>query len=397
MRELSVIEDGSVLISNGIIRSVGPTRRIENLAEARAAEEIDATGRIVMPGFNDPHVNLVGPPARSLEYPQGSDAASITASEMAQAAFSYLKNTPPVRLEFHARRIVQRSVRHGTTSLEAKCGYGLDETSEIKALRAVANSGGCANLIPSYVASASSTEYTSAKYSEKADLYLKWVCAELLPKVRRRNMVAFAEISCDPDGFTLDQARTFLVTAGRLGFLLKLQAEQTTRMGAVRLAVEMDARSISGLNFCDQFDADMLSRSRTVAVVMPARELQSHSAKLAPARLLIDSGVAVALASGFRPALPGTYSMQSVLSLACTDFAMTPEEAISAATINAAHAMNRAAISGSLEFGKEADLIMLDVSDYREIPYHLGVNHIEMTMRKGEVVYREGTIACSGQ
>ena len=192
----------------------------------------------------------------------------------------------------------------------------------------------------------------------------------------------------------MEQARTFLDDARGLGFLLKIQAEQTTRMGAVRLAVDMGARTISGLNFCDQLDAEMLSRSRTVATLLATPLYQDRLVNFPPARMLIDSGVAVALASGYSPTLPATFSVQPVLSLACTEMGMTPEEAISAATINAAHAMNRANLTGSLEFGKQADLVMLDVPDYREIPYHLGVNHVEMTMRKGKVVYREGGITC---
>jgi imidazolonepropionase len=213
----------------------------------------------------------------------------------------------------------------------------------------------------------------------------------MLPKIRDRKLATFAGIVCDPAGFSIEQARIFLATAGRLGFLLKVQAEHATRMGAARLATDMDARSITGLNFCDQLDAEVLSRSRTVAVLLPGRAAQGWT-KAPPARLLIDSGVAVALGSGYSPSLPATFSMQPVVSLACSGLDMTTEEAISASTINAAHAMDRATVNGSLEFGKEADLLMLDVPDYREIPYHLGVNHIELVMKKGQVVYREGAV-----
>jgi imidazolonepropionase len=268
----------------------------------------------------------------------------------------------------------------------------LDEPTELKSLRVAAAVGNCLNIVPTFVARA-----PSAQFDGRTDLQLDWLCAELLPRIRQKHLAVCVEIVCDPAGMTIDDARTFLAAAGRLGFVLKLEAEQTTRMGAVRLASETDVRSISGMNFCDQFDAEILSRSRTIALLLPARSFQGQTTKSPPARLLIDSGVAVALGSGHSPALPATFSMQPVLSIACSELEMTPEEAISAATINAAHAMNRASISGSLEFGKEADLVVLDVPDYREIPYHLGVNYVAMTMRRGQVVYREGSVTCSGE
>jgi imidazolonepropionase len=387
LRDLGIIEDGSLLITNGIISSVGPTRRIENLAEARAAEEINAAGRVVMPGFCDPHVQLVGPPARAVNYPLGHAASKITVSELSNAALSHLRNTTPGRLEQQARRIVQRQVRHGTTSFEAKSGSGVEEAPELKALRVCSALGAAyADTAVTYVASAPSTQFEG-----RADAQLEWTCAELLPKIRQRNLATFAEVVCDPAGFSLEHARVFLAAAGRLGFLPKIQAEHATRMGAARLATDMDARSITGLNFCNELDAQILSRSRTVAVLLPGRAAQGWT-KAPPARLLIDSGVAVALGSGYSPSLPATFSMQPVVSFACSALDMTTEEAISAATINAAHAMDRATVAGSLEFGKDADLLMLDLPDYREIPYHLGVNHVELVMRKGEVVYREGAV-----
>jgi imidazolonepropionase len=392
LRDLGVIEDGSLLISNGIIASVGPTRRIENLAEARAAEEINANGRVVMPGFNDSHVRLIGPPARAVEYPLGDAVSKVTASELTQAAMTHLRSTPPGRLEFQSRRALERSIRHGTTTIEAKSGYALDETAEMKALRVASGRGGCSNVVPTYVASA-----PSPHFGGRNDLQLEWICNELLPKIHQRHPATFAEVVCDPAGFTIEQARRFLAAAARLGFLLKVQGETTTRMGAARLAADVDARSISGLNFCDQFDAEVLSRSRTIGVLLPARTHERRTSKLPPARTLIDAGVAVAVASGYCPSLPATLNLQAVVSLACTELDMTVEEAIIAATINAAHAMNRATVTGSLEFGKEADLVILDAPDYREIPYHLGVNQVEMTMRKGEVVYREGAVSCSNQ
>ena len=181
--------------------------------------------------------------------------------------------------------------------------------------------------------------------------------------------------------------------ARRLGLARKLHVEQSKRLGAVRMAVEMGATSVDGLNHADAADAALLAQSQTIGVVMPGPTHQGHTSKFAPVRQLIDSGVAVALASGFHPPVSSTYNMMTVIGIACTHMGVTPEEAITAATINGAHALSRSTTCGSLEFGKEADLIMLNVSDYREIPYNFGVNLVSLAMRKGQVVYREGVVS----
>jgi imidazolonepropionase len=391
LRDLGIIEDGSLLITNGVISNVGPTRRLENLAAARSAEEINATGRVVMPGCCDPSVHLVGPPPRALDYPLGRRGAHVTGSELSQAAQHFLKTTPPGRLEFQSMRVIERFIRHGTTSMGVQSGFGLDEVSELKALRVTASSSaGCAHLTPSFLALAPAPGGTP-------EPYISWLSKSFLPKIRSRRLATYVGVSCEPAGFTLDQARSLLSAAGRQGFRLNLEADQKARMGAVHLAANMEIRGVYGLNFCDEYDAEILARSPAVGVLLPTPVYHGLDAKFAPARMLIDAGAAIALGTGYFPAMSGTFNMQSVLSLAYTEMGMTAEEAISAATINAAHALDRGAVSGSLEFGKEADLVMLDLPDYREIPYHLGVNLVEMTMRKGVAIYREGQVSCAVQ
>ena len=166
-------------------------------------------------------------------------------------------------------------------------------------------------------------------------------------------------------------------------------------MGSVRMGVEMGAVSVDGLNHADEADAIVLGRSHTIGVVMPGPVYQGYASRFAPARQLIDKGAAIALASCYHPPISSTYSMLTVIALACTHMGLTPEEAITAATINGAHAVARATQLGSLEFGKEADLIMLGVSDFREIPYQFGVNLVSLTMRKGQVVFQEGAVTCA--
>jgi imidazolonepropionase len=282
-------------------------------------------------------------------------------------------------------------MRHGSTTIEAKTGLGLDESGEMKLLRVLshlAESG--LNVVPTFLA----PHVPPPEFPGTMDQYLDWVNAYLLPKVRTRNLAKFVDGICGPAALSVEQAHALLNAARRLGFATKLHAENTERKGVVRMAIEMGVVSIAGLNHSDPSDATLLGQSRTVGVIMPGPMYQGYASRFAPARMLIDHGAALALASGFHPPVSSTYNMMTVIAIACTHMGLTPEEAISAGTINGAHALSRSAQVGSLEFGKEADLIMLGVSDYREIPFQFGVNLVALTMQKGQVVYREGVVAC---
>jgi imidazolonepropionase len=394
MRQLGVIEDGAILISDGIITNVGPSRRIENLAGARSAEEINASGRVVMPGFVDSHTHLIASPPRVPEYRGSGPGESTRGRRAAQFSAEYVRRSSAAALEHQAKKILQGFLRHGTTTAEIKSGYGLDETGELKILRAISHlSKAGINTVSTFMA----PHMPPPEFSGSLDQHVDWVRDHLLMKVRQRKTAQFVDAFCDPAGFSLEQTHALLIAARRLGFAIKLHAENTMRMGCVRMGVEMGAVSVDGLNHADATDASVLGQSRTVAVVMPGPIYQGYTSRFAPARQLMDKGAALALASCFHPTLSSTYNMITVIALACTHMGFTPEEAITAATINGAHALTRSTQSGSLEFGKEADLIILGVSDYREIPYQFGVNLVSLTMRRGEIVYREGAVACDAE
>jgi imidazolonepropionase len=220
------------------------------------------------------------------------------------------------------------------------------------------------------------------------------VNAYLIPKIRARHVAQFVDGLCDPSALDVNQAHALLNAARRLGFAIKLQTDDSTRMGAVQMAVEMGAVSVDGLNHAEVADANVLGHSRTIGVLMPGSVYHGYTGRFPPARMLIERGAAIALASGFHPPVSSTYNMMTVIAIACAHMGLTPEEAITAATINGAHALSRSERAGSLEYGKDADLIMLGVSDYREIPFQFGVNLVSLTMQKGNVVYREGVVAC---
>jgi imidazolonepropionase len=345
----------------------------------------------------DSHTHLISAPPRVLQYRMaGEDLGGhgpISVAGDLNAVLQYVRNTPAGTLEFQAKKYIEAGLRHGTTTVEAKTGYGLNASGEMKMLRVLsALRDSCASVVPTFLgAHAVPPEYTG-----NSQEYINWLCHDLMPRVRERRLARFVDVLCDPGGFTLQEARQYLDAARRLGLAIKVHAEETARTGAVRLALDFEAASADGLNHVDENDADLLGRSRTVCTLMPGGVHQGAYSRFPPARTLIDRGAAVALATGFHPSVNSTFSMQSVISLACTQMQMTAEEAISAATINGAHALGLSRTCGSLEFGKQADLLFLSVSDYREIPFHFGGNIVAIAMRKGEIVYREGAVTCSG-
>jgi imidazolonepropionase len=227
--------------------------------------------------------------------------------------------------------------------------------------------------------------------------YMSWICSELLPAISRRGFARFAGLRCGEQAFNMEQSRRYLEAARVLGFQLKIHAGPDQAHEAVRLGVEVGAVSVDRLDSAEQADVDLLARSNTMAVLLPGgafqRGLEDDNGRCPPARRLIDGGVAVALGTNFNPRARSTCSMQTVVAFACEYLGMSPAEAICAATFNAACAIGSGRLAGSLEVGKAADLIVLNASDYREIPCHFGVNLVNRTVKRGVTVYQEGKVA----
>jgi imidazolonepropionase len=273
--------------------------------------------------------------------------------------------------------------RHGTTTVEAKSGYGLDSAAEIKTLRVLGRlSRHPLEVVPTYLGA----HVVPPEFAGNPDGYVDWMCAEVMPKIARYKLAQFADIYCDLGAFSLMQARRYLAHARQLGLGLKIHAEQFSRTGATQLAVELGAASADHLEQAAEEDIRALAQSNTVATLLPGAVFHLGLSCYPPARALIEAGAAVALATDFNPGTSPTFSMAMVLSLACTRMRMSPAETISAATINAAHALGRPHCIGSLEPGKQADLIVLDISDYRELPYYFGTNMVRLTIKRGEIV-----------
>ncbi|MGE5487207.1 MAG: imidazolonepropionase [bacterium] len=388
LRDLAITQDGAVLVRDGIIIAVGPTRRIENLSDARHAREIDASGRVVGPGFVDSHTHLICGPPRLTDYEMRIAGANY--DEIAAVGGGILwtvravRDMPIRKLEHQARHAIAGFLRHGVTTIEVKSGYGLDDATERKMLRVVQGlDAKPVRLVPTYLGA----HVVPPEWEGRAGDYISWMCTSMLPSLRRRRLAEFVDVYCSPNAFSVEQARRYLLAAREQGYKLKIHAEQFEHNGSAQLAVELEAVSADHLDYVNEDDVRALARSQTIATLLPGSVLHLGLSRYAPARALIDAGAAVALATDFNPGTSPTYSMPMILSLACSQMRMTPAEAISAATINGAHAVGRAAYCGSIEAGKDADLVVYDVPDYREIPYHFGVNPVAITIRRGAVIY----------
>ena len=376
LNQLSMIVVGSLLVRDGVLLEVGPTRRVENLALARQAIEIDAAGRVVMPGFVDSHTHLLFPPPGVTD---GDFEAQVRA----------VHATSATQLTMRARVYLRAMARHGTTTLEVKTGAGAVSSAEMKILRVLSElKEEALDLVPSFLfrapPSASTDERSFAAIWQR-------VCAEFLPKISRRRLADFADLAWDRF-FMHEQALTgYMQVARSRGFGCKLHAEGPEISAAVAAAAEQRLTSIDHLEYATAADVAALGRCDAIATLLPSASFHCGD-QYAPARKLIDAGAAVALATNFNAGHTPSLSMQAVLALACRQMGMTSGEAISAATINGAYALGCAHRVGSLEHGKQADLLFLNTPDYRDLTHSLGTNLVHMTMKRGEVIYEEGDV-----
>ena len=392
VRNLGLIQDGAVLIVDGLIQEVGSSRRLENLALARHAEEIDATGRVVMPGFVDSHTHLVSGPPRMLDYEMRMAGASREDIALAGGGILALSRAigelSTHTLATQALLSIEEAVRHGTTTIETKSGFGLTEAYEMKILRVHAE----LQKQPVTVVSTFLSDRIPLGDEAEPDRYLEWLCSHLLPLVKRRGLAEFVDARCEAGAFTVAQARRYFGVAQQLGFGLKMHAGRQSNAGAIRLAVELGAASVDhGIDVSEE-EAMLLAQSNTVATLLPGAVFYLGRQDYAPARMLLDSGAVVALATNYNPETSPSQNMQMTIALACREMKMTPAEALTAATINGAHALLRSSRIGSLEKGKSADLLMLSVPDYREIPYHFGVNLVDLVMKNGVTLLQRSEV-----
>jgi imidazolonepropionase len=374
--DLTVIEDAYLLAEGGRIVSIGRMRDLGPLDGD--LEELDGSGRCAIPGLVDCHTHACFAGDRVEEFSLRS--AGATYEELHAAGGGILSTVRATRAagEPELQKAVERHrtwmLRHGTTTFEAKSGYGLDRETELASLRAIAAAGG----VPTFLGA-----HTTPPEFEDPDAYLDWVLAEVLPEAAA--VAEAADVFLERAAFDADQARRYLEGARELGLALRLHGDQFTEAGAVPLAIELGARSVDHLEATGRDGVRALAASDVVGVLLPASALFLDR-PMPPARRLVDAGAAIALATDFNPGSAFCESLPLVCSLACMQLGLLPAEALTACTVNAAHVVGRAARKGRLAPGFDADVVLLDAPDWRYLAYHLGGDVVSEVIVAGSAV-----------
>lgn len=394
MREPGIIADGAVAIRDGTIVAVGPTDDL--LEKLKGDDELDAHGRVVCPGFVDPHTHAVHAGDRVDEFERR--LRGETYQQIAAAGGGILSTVRATRaatvptLVQHAQYRLETMFSLGTTTVEVKTGYGLDATTEMKLLRAIdrLDRQGPYELVPTFMAA----HAVPPEFAGRADAYVDLVVEELLPAAadwHRASPFAasgrplFVDVFCERNAFDVAQSRRVLEAGREQALPLKAHVDEFTELGGLALALELGAVSVDHLDVTGPAGIAQLAASRAIAVVIPTVPFNLGSTTFADARAMIDAGAAVALTTDINPGSSPCYSMPLAMAIACRYQKLTPAEALAAATINAAHAVGLGDRIGSLETGKQADLIVCDVPDYRHLAYEFGANPVVEIVKKGRL------------
>ena len=389
LRQLAIIEDAAMLVRGEHIEAVGRRRDIESLIGADC-EVIDAGHRVVLPGFVDAHTHPVFAGIRANEFEQRASGA--TYREIAargggiRSTVRSTRNASQADLVRAGQRYADWFLRNGTTTIEAKSGYGLTLEDEVKILRAIKqlNDETPLRYVPTFLGAHDiPTEYKSRRH-----VYVTLVINEMLPRVSQEHLAEYCDVFCEEDVFTTDETWEILSAARCHGLGLRVHADQLSLSGGAKLAAELNAATADHLEHTDVTGIMALKAAKVQPVLLPGAVYALGSHDYPAARQMIDAGLAVVLATDFNPGSSPVPSMPMILSLACTQMKMTPGEAITAATINAAYSLGRGDEIGSLEKGKRADFVIHDAADYRELAYFFGIEHPWQVYANGKLVYR---------
>jgi imidazolonepropionase len=392
LSNIGVIRDGAILVRDGMIVAVGPASKVEKFPESKKAEKLDVGGRVVLPGFVDAHTHLIHAASRAEEYELKIRGASY--EEIARKGGGILNSVKKLRaataeeLKIRARGFLAQFAEYGTTTIEAKSGYGLDKTSELRilSLHKELDAEQPLEIVSTFLGAHVVPEEFRGKPGGRRR-FVELLTEELIPEVAENGLAEFCDVFCERGAFSVADSRRVLEAGKKHGLVARVHAEQLSNTGATRMGIDMNAASCDHLEYLKAADIRALGKSRTAAMLLPGCDFHLGLERYAPARELIDAEAIVALATDFNPGTSPTLNMAMILSLACSRLRMTPAEAIAAATINAAYSLGREKRIGSIESGKLGDLAVFEVADYREIPYYFGVNTCWMTMKRGEIVW----------
>jgi len=384
--ELSPVEDAAVAAADGRIVAAGPERDVlGGIGTGRDVREIDAGGRLVTPGLVDPHTHAVYARTREREFAMRIAGSSY--EEIAAAGGGIRSSVRDLRAASEddlldvGRRSLDRAFAYGTTTIEVKSGYGLELESELKTLRVVRRLADehPVDVVPTFLGAHEIPD----EHRDHPDAYVEIVTDEMLPRVADAGLAHFCDVFCEAHVFDVEQSRRILGAAQRLGLGAKLHADELKPTGGAELAAELGAVSADHLVCASDEGIRAMADAGVVAVLLPGTTLSLAKRDFARARLMIESGVPVALATDMNPGSSMTESMQIVMALGCMTLRMSPEEVLVAATVNAAAAVGREREAGSVEVGKLCDLVVWEVDDVRAIPYHYGVNLVRTVVKRG--------------
>jgi imidazolonepropionase len=382
---LNIINDGAVAVHEGKIRAVGKTGGIASRFGSETV--IDASGKVVMPGFVDPHTHLVFAGSREEELEQRLKGVSYM--EILAKGGGILntvratRKAPREQLIETARQRLDVMLRHGTTTVEAKSGYGLTVSDELKCLEAARelDRRHVIDVIPTFLGA----HAVPPEFKTKPEEYVDLVVENMIPQVAEHRLAEFCDVFCEAGVFTVDQSRRVLQEGKKQGLRPKVHADELSSFGGAELAAELRAVSAEHLLFASDDGLKAMAQREIVAVLLPAASFSLMNGTYADARRMVQLGVPIALGTDFNPSC-WTENIQVAIVLACREMCLTPAEAIVAATINAAHAISRAHEVGSLEEGKNANLTVLNVRSHKFLGYRFGVNLVDKVVKEGNLV-----------
>ncbi len=386
MRDLGVIHGGGVLCREGRIAWVGAMRDWTG-ALPEDFPELDAEGSVVLPGFVDAHTHMVFAGTRAEEF--ALRAEGVTYQEIAERGGGIVQTVRSVRaasrreLKRTASRYLTDMLRHGTTTVEIKTGYGLDMDNEVKMLEAIneLRSEEITTIVPTFIGA----HAIPPEFQGDPSGYIELICEKMIPYAGSKRLALFCDVFCEKGYFGIEESERILLEGKRWGMVPKIHADELTPLGGAELGARVGAVSADHLEHVSERGISALAAAGVVAVLLPGVSLCLRH-EYAPARAMIDAGVPVAIASDFNPGSCMSYSLPLMMTIACTQMRMTPEEALTAITLNAAAAVGLSSSVGSIELGKQADLLVADIPDYQHLAYHFGTNLIRSTVKNGTLL-----------
>ncbi len=386
MNNLGIQKDAAIAIKDEKIYKIDKSEKI--LADFKSDFMIDAKGKVVMPGFVDSHTHPVFYNTRENEYAmriEGKTYVEISRTGGGiRASINGVRNASEDELYNLSFQRIKELIKHGTTTLEAKSGYGLSTESEIKMLKVIKrlNENLPIDIIPTFLGA---HEYPP-EYKDNHKAYIDILKNEMLPEIAKLNLAKYCDIFCEEHVFTVEESREILTKAKELGFKIRMHADEIKPIGGAGLAAEIGAISADHLGAANKDDLIKMAERGVIATLLPCTIFSLGIKSYAKARYMIDNGVAIALATDYNPGSCNCGNMQMAMTLANIKMKMTIEEAITASTINAAYSLEVGDTTGSLEVGKNADILIMNTSNYQYIPYHFGANNVKTVIKRGKII-----------